>query len=184
MSDKNIVLIGMSGVGKTTVGKLLAEKLGFEYADTDELIVTSQHMEIKQIFDTKGEQYFRMIETHIVRDIAKTKNTIISTGGGVVINPLNVDNLKENGFIILLDASPDFIFNNIKDDTTRPLLKDKDTARSKIAAMMEERRDYYNCYDFKVLVEGLKPMEAVDKIIEYIKGNDKNECKIRTIREF
>ena len=98
-----IVLTGMPGAGKTTIGKILAKKLGKEFVDTDELIVQREKKTIPQIFDEVGEKGFRKIESDVVSDLGTVQNSIISTGGGAVLNPINVEILKENGVIEAFD---------------------------------------------------------------------------------
>ena len=101
---KNIVLIGMSGVGKTTIGKALSKEMKRGFIDTDEIIANEAKLEIQDIFSTYGEDYFRKLESNLIDKISKDNNLIISTGGGIILNGKNIRKLKENGVIILLDA--------------------------------------------------------------------------------
>jgi shikimate dehydrogenase len=99
----NIVLIGMAGCGKTTIGKVLSEKLGKELVDTDEMIVNTENKSITEIFAENGEDYFRWCENDAVNIVGKEKSQIIATGGGVVTRPENYMPLKQNGIIVFIN---------------------------------------------------------------------------------
>ncbi len=98
----NIVLIGFRGTGKSTVGKLLANRLKRDFVDTDEYIESATGKTIKDIFEEEGEEGFRKTEAETIAKLSKMKNKIISAGGGIVLKDENVKNLKNNGFLILL----------------------------------------------------------------------------------
>lgn len=170
MIDRNIVLIGFMGVGKTSVGKLLAEKMKYSFIDTDKLIESRTNMLISDIFERYGEKYFRKIESEVVEEASKAKGAVIATGGGVVLNPSNIDNLKKDGFIIFLDASPRFIYNNIINEGHRPLLNE-DNKLEKIEQLLHQRKDYYNCYHSKIDVDELSVGQVADKVLDILKGN-------------
>ncbi len=119
---KNIVLIGIMGCGKTTIAALLAEKLERPVIDIDEYIVKKYQQTIPEMFKV-SEIYFRKNETACCKDVSKLEGYIISTGGGVVLNPLNIEYLKENGIIVYIDRPIDDICKDVK-TSTRPLLKD------------------------------------------------------------
>ncbi|WP_027090410.1 shikimate kinase [Thomasclavelia saccharogumia] len=119
---RNIVLIGIMGCGKTTIAALLAKKLKRPVIDIDEYIVEKHQQTIPEMFKI-GETYFRENETDGCKDMAKLEGHIISTGGGVVLNPLNIQYLKENGVIVYIDRSIDDICKDVE-TSTRPLLKD------------------------------------------------------------
>ena len=105
----NLVLIGMSGCGKTTLGKLAAEKLGKTFVDTDEIITGRIGMPIADFFAKEGEPTFRKIETEVIHELSSENNLVISTGGGIVKNPLNIDFLKRNGCIIWLKRDAELL---------------------------------------------------------------------------
>ncbi|MEK9148903.1 MAG: shikimate kinase, partial [Candidatus Desantisbacteria bacterium] len=119
---KNIVLIGFMGSGKTSVGKALFKKLNIPYVDSDEVIEAEEKRPISQIFEEDGESYFRDKEIEAIENLSERRGWIISTGGGVVLNPENIFNLKRNGLIFYLKTIPSVIYNRIKDDSTRPLV--------------------------------------------------------------
>lgn len=121
----NIVLIGFMGSGKSTVGKLLAQQLEMEYVDMDHYIQEKLGLTIEQIFETYGEEFFRQHEKETAMELGLLNNTIIVCGGGIILNNENIVNLKRNGKTILLNTEAEEIYNRIKDDKSRPLLKDK-----------------------------------------------------------
>lgn len=162
----NIVLVGLSGSGKTTVGKLLEKYLpDFTFVDTDEIIVKQENRSINDIFAKDGEKTFREIEKAVVEKVSKENNLIISTGGGVVLNEDNIKNLKKNGMIFYLKASPETITERLKDDTTRPLLKVEDVTK-KLYKMLEIRGKLYEKADLSVNTDSLTPEQTVEVIIK------------------
>ena len=120
--EKNIVLIGMPGCGKTTLGKILNKELAMEFYDMDNCIERKANKKISELFE-KGENYFRDIESVVCKELSKKKNVIISTGGGVIKRKENIDFLKENGIVIFIDRSVDDIIGDV-DISKRPLLKE------------------------------------------------------------
>lgn len=135
----NIILCGFMGSGKTVVGKELAKIMGRRFVDTDELIEEQQGVAIKAIFQVHGEDYFRQLEADVCRQVAEMKNCVISTGGGAMTFPRNVEAVKAGGKVVLLDASFDIICDRIGNNTNRPLFQDKEKAR----ALYEERQAKY-----------------------------------------
>ncbi|AFS78235.1 shikimate kinase AroK [Gottschalkia acidurici 9a] len=119
---KSIVLIGMPGCGKTTIGEKLAIKLGYEFCDIDKYIVEKEKKSIDEMFE-HGEEYFRDVESNGVEDVSKKEKVVISTGGGVVKRERNIRALKENGIIIFINRPIENIVSDV-DVEKRPLLKD------------------------------------------------------------
>lgn len=118
-----IFLTGMSGVGKTSLGKILAQKIDYDFIDIDQLIESKTHMKIADIFSQQGEPYFRTLESEILHQIIKdTKDVVVATGGGLIINPDNYTTMKNNGIIICLIREAEDIWSNIDLDN-RPVLK-------------------------------------------------------------
>lgn len=154
----NIVLIGMPGSGKTTISKLLSEKLNMEVLDTDLLIVQKEQREIPDIFAKDGEKYFREIEKEIIKEVSLNHEKIISTGGGVILNKENVLNLKANGIIIYLDRDID---NIVKDFENRPLAKNKND----LVKLYNERIDLYKSSADYSIDNNSDIEETVNKII-------------------
>ena len=144
LSEKqNIVLIGMPGCGKTTIGKALAETLDKEFIDTDDEIVKQVGISIPEIFKTQGEKVFREIESQVISEISARQGRVIATGGGAVLNSRNVELLKENGKVIFLDKDIDDIVTT----SDRPLSSNKQDLQKRY----DERYEIYvSSADFKI----------------------------------
>src|SRR5512143_4200909 len=143
---KNIILTGFMGVGKTSIGTRLARDLGYTFVDTDELIEADQKTTITEIFAQKGEPYFRDVETRIIRTVLENGNQVVSTGGGAVIRDENREVFKEAGLVVCLTARPEVIYERIKHETHRPLLKVLDPM-ARIRDLLESRATFYGQAD-------------------------------------
>lgn len=172
----NIVLIGFMGVGKTPIGLKLAERLKKEFVDTDMEIEASLGMKISEIFAAHGEKHFRLKESEVIARIAAYENHVISTGGGVVLNPKNIEELRKRGFIICLSASPEVIYERVKNDKQRPLLAGEDVYE-KITKILKEREEKYRCADYYIDTSIISIDEAVDDIIRYICNTGHGQTK-------
>jgi len=163
----NIVLTGFMGTGKSGIGKRLAKKLGMSYLDTDELIEEREKDSISAIFKKKGEEYFRRLETKVVKEVALLDNFVISTGGGVVLKEGNIRLLKKNAFIVCLFASPEVILKRTKGDDNRPLLG-VNNQKKRIEELLALRKPYYEKADFSVDTSALDSEGVVEEIIEFL----------------
>lgn len=161
----NIVLCGFMGSGKTTIGRLLKEKLKMSLVDIDEMIESDTGLTISQIFEKFGEDGFRKIECDTVKKASEMKNTIISTGGGSVLNPDNVTTLKSTGKIFFLDVTPETVLKRLDGNTTRPLLQRPDKGKA-VRELLNARRDkYIFAADYVVKSANESPMIAAKEII-------------------
>ena len=139
----NIALIGFMGAGKSAVAGLLAEKLNKKLVETDDLIQQRAGKSIAAIFADDGEAAFRRIETEVAGEVAENQNQVIACGGGIILNSINIDRLKEGAFIIYLMASPEAILKRVStDDTIRPLLAGGDK-KATILKLLELRLPLY-----------------------------------------
>ncbi len=163
MENKNIVLIGMPGCGKTTVGKILAQKFGYEFCDADEEIV-SCFGEIPKLFE-RGEDYFRQCETACIKDIAKKQRAVIATGGGVITREENMVALKKSGVIVFLNRSVENIIKDVV-TKTRPLLAE---GKEKLYELYNNRIGLYNKYADIVIDSNKKLDSVIDDILNRIK---------------
>lgn len=165
---KNIVLTGMSGVGKSRIGKTLAKKLGWSYVDTDELIIRQEGITIEEIFNNYGEEYFRGLESTIIQEVSTLENHIISTGGGVVLEKINMDNLSKNGYIFLLLGKIHTIVDNLNKSTTvRPLLNDKERLYDDAEKLFNRRKHLYqSSADFVIEIDHKEDREICDEILD------------------
>ena len=143
----NIVLIGMSGVGKTQKGKYIARKTNMNYLDTDTAIVEEEGISIDEIFTKFGEDYFRNIEEEIIRKVSNLNNTVISAGGGVILRENNIDLLKHNSFIVYLKGDINTIVSNLSNSNTiRPLLKESPDLYKTVQNLYANREGLYKLY--------------------------------------
>lgn len=154
----NIVLIGMPSAGKTTIGKMLEEKLGKEFFDLDDMIIAKAGKSIPEIFQESGEAGFRAIETEVAIEASKMNNKIIATGGGVVKHKVNMDFLRLNGITIFIDRDIDKL---ISSDPNRPLSSSKQALQQ----MYKERYPLYQKYAAYVAVNNANIEETVDDIV-------------------
>lgn len=171
--NKNIVLIGFMGSGKTSVGKRLSMILKREFIDMDDYIEKREQMTVNEIFAQKGEPYFREQERELCKRLANSYNKVVATGGGVVKSAENIAALKNSGIIFYLCSTPEKIAENLKNDSSRPLLNVPDKA-DKIRQMMKEREPFYkNAYDVEIDVSN----SEIDKTVEYIINYTEREAE-------
>ena len=168
--ENNIFLIGFMGVGKSTIGKVLAETLQTELMEMDETIEKEQEISINEIFAQYGETHFRNLESELVMRIGKGQNTVVSCGGGAVLRAENVENMKKSGKIIFLTATPETIYERVSDSTNRPLLNGNMNVEY-IAQLMEKRRTIYQEAADIIIETDAKSIE--DIVNEILKDYDK-----------
>ena len=162
-----IYLIGFMCSGKTTIGKLLSEKLKFEFIDIDEEIRKSEGMSIPEIFEKKGENFFRKKEFETLKKISEKDNIVISTGGGLGANKKALNFMKKKGKVIWININFQTFLKRCSESTDRPLLK---KSLEELKELFEKRKEIYEEADIKVNGEK-KPEEVVREIILSLKGN-------------
>ncbi|MBP2651160.1 MAG: Shikimate kinase [Firmicutes bacterium] len=165
---KNIVLIGFMGSGKTSIGRLLAAKVGRRFIDVDKEIENEAGMTITDMFAAHGEAYFRQKEAEYILLVSHRRSAVIATGGGVVLNHENIKNLGKNGVIISLSASVDTILERTGRRSTRPLLNRPDRA-DVIAKLLADRTELYNQADYIINTDGVTPQKITEEIIVLLK---------------
>ncbi len=163
----NIVLVGFMGTGKTVIAKELSKKLNREYVSLDNMIIQKEGKPVTRIFSEDGENYFREVEKVVTKKVSDLNNIIIDTGGGVVKDDENIKNLKKNGTIICLTASPNVIHKRVKEQTHRPLLN-VDNPEEKIKELLNKRASFYAKADYTIDTSSLNINEVVEKIIDLI----------------
>ena len=139
----NIVLIGYRGTGKSEVGKLLAERLNRSLFSLDQLIVERAGKSVPEIVEESGWDHFRDLESEVTADCAREENAILDTGGGVILRPQNVEQLKSSGILFWLKASVETIAERIGADDQRPSLTGKSSFVEEIAEVLEQRVELY-----------------------------------------
>ena len=177
----NIFLIGFMGAGKSTIAKELKRQLEMNYVEMDQLIVDKQGMSISEIFAEYGEVYFRNLECNTLIELQKSKQTIVSCGGGVVVREDNKDHMKKHGRVVLLTATPETVYNRVKDSTERPILNDHMNVDF-IVGLQEKRRALYEAAaDVTVATDGKNPEEICREIVEKLTQLDRDtaaeQCK-------
>ncbi len=136
-----LVVTGFMGAGKSTVGKLVAQKLGLEFVDMDRVIEGREGKSVREIFETRGEEYFRARESELCAELAARENLVIATGGGALLDAKNRERFA-NALIVCLDASADEILRRLNGALNRPLLADGD-ARQRVEELLAARRPAY-----------------------------------------
>ena len=163
----NIFLIGMMGTGKTTIGKILAQRLGYRFFDTDVLIERVTQKTINHIFTTQGEETFRDIESQVLAELSACTRSVVATGGGIILRPKNWSYLH-HGLIIWLDTPVDLLTKRLAKDETRPLLQDADLT-VKLQSLLAQRQHLYAQGDLHILIqENQSPDNIVKEIFEVI----------------
>mgnify|MGYP001023253498 CR=1 FL=1 len=166
---KNIVLIGFMGTGKTSVGKLLAQRLAWPFVDTDQLIEQEVGLPVKEIFRSKGETFFRTKESEIIARVSGYTDSVIATGGGAVINRANFNRLKSNSVVIALTASGEIILaRTAGNKADRPLLAKKKSAAS-VEELLAARREHYRLADFTIDTSKMSPWQVAEEIIALLR---------------
>lgn len=166
MSRRCVVLIGMMGAGKTEVGTLLAEELGYEYLDTDEVVSERAGKSIPKIFAEDGEKVFRELEAEAVRDLVGRRSLVVATGGGAPVDPENARILRALGTVVYLKASAIELYQRIKNDKGRPLLQ-VENPKGEMAKLLALREPVYkDVADFMMDTEELSVDEVVAELID------------------
>ncbi|WP_414548108.1 shikimate kinase [Anabaena sp. CCY 0017] len=163
----NLYLIGMMGAGKTTVGQLLANYLGYRFLDTDDIITQSAGRSINQLFAEEGEAAFRQLESDVLAQVCAYTRLTIATGGGIVLRTENWSYLH-HGLVVWLDVPVELLYTRLAEDTTRPLLQDADPL-GKLRSLLEERTPLYSQADLKITVRAEEtPEEIAHRVMEAI----------------
>ncbi len=170
MKKKIIYLTGFMASGKSTYGRILANVLGWKFYDLDKLIEKREGKEIVDIFKEYGEQYFRELETKVLKEISDSENIVVALGGGTIVNDDNLTICKDSGVTIYLKCSVNTIFHRIRRKTTRPLFRDlimqgkNKEIKEKITSMLAEREKYYKKADLIINTD----KRSLGKTIDYI----------------
>ncbi len=175
---ENIILMGYMGSGKSTVGKNLARIAGYAFMDTDEMIERQQGRTINDIFEQEGEEAFRDMETALLARLIREgrKGLVLATGGGMPVREENRRLLGQLGYVVYLQAAPETIYNRLKGDTKRPLLRCADPL-ARIRQMLEQRDAAYRAgAQYTIAVDRLRQAETAQRIADMVK-NRREECK-------
>jgi shikimate kinase len=166
---RNLALIGFMGTGKSSVGRLVADMLRFDFLDTDDLIATRTGKSIPEIFAQEGEAAFREQECRLVEEMAQRNQTVIATGGGLPVNPANLANLKTYALVVCLWAGPEKIWERVRHSSQRPLLRDPDP-QAKIRTLLAAREPAYRQADVLINVEMRSVREVAQQIVHHFRS--------------
>ncbi|MFL5638276.1 MAG: shikimate kinase [Gemmatimonadaceae bacterium] len=161
----HLILVGLPGVGKTTIGRAAAKQLGRRFLDFDHEIERRAGMEVREIFRLKGEDYFRSLEFALTEELSETGGMVLSPGGGWITQSKCVELLRSNGRIIYLRASPEAVARRLRRVETRPLLAGRDPVIA-LREIYEKRRVLYETADATLDTEALVRQQLIAKVVE------------------
>ncbi len=164
-NQPNIVLVGFMGTGKSSAGRIIAGRLNMQFIDMDDEIVRREGCSIPDIFRDRGEPAFRALERALVTELAGKSNMVISTGGGIVLNPENIRDFSKTGRVFNLKASPEAILRRVEHDQNRPLLQGGDRL-AKISELLAKRQPLYDAISQQIDTEGHSPSDTADAVIK------------------
>lgn len=170
-----IYLTGFMTSGKSTIGPILANVLGYDFYDLDREIENIEKLTVVEIFEKHGEQYFREAESKILNELVKKDNLVISLGGGTIVNKNNFDMMKRTGKIIYLKVSPETLYKRLRHKTDRPIFKDlvlnnknEKEFMKRISELMEKRKHFYELSDIIIDTEVTPLGKTIDRIAKKI----------------
>ena len=166
-APKIIFLTGFMGAGKSTVGKMLAEKLNYNFADTDTLIVEQKGQSIAEIFAGSGEDYFRELETDVLKNLELSSPTVFATGGGIVLRKENRSFMRQQGAVVYLRASWPETRSRLLDSKERPLVNQQEGWES-VEKRWLERQKFYEDADYIIDTDKFTPEECVTEIYKHV----------------
>lgn len=173
-NNKNIVLIGLMGAGKTSVGKELSIITGFTFIDIDNIIEEREGTKISEIFASKGEKHFRQLEIDTIKEFSQHSKQVISTGGGAPEKVTNISNLKSNGTLYYLYAPVDVLYERLSSEmSNRPMLFE-DNPKDKLLFLLNRREPFYLSADYTVNTTNKTILDIVQEVITLHNG-DNNE---------
>ena len=169
MQKPNIILVGLMAVGKSTVGRLLAQSLGFVFYDSDQVIEERAGASISWIFDVEGEVGFRDREEHVLDDLTQQQGIVLATGGGAVLRPANRKVLANRGIVVHLDSPLDRLVQRTRRDRKRPLLQ-QGNPRATLARLQNEREPLYReIADYRFVTDRQGPKALARQIEDKLK---------------
>lgn len=168
--SENVYLVGMMAAGKSTIGRLVATRLGLTFYDTDRVIEERAGADIAWIFDREGEPGFRRREEHVVDELSRAERVLVATGGGAVLAPCNRQRMRGRGTVVYLHTAPEVITERVRGDRHRPLLQVGDV-RGRVDALCREREPLYRDAAHIVVDVGRRPARVVAAdVIDALKG--------------
>ena len=173
LCSKNIVLIGFMGTGKSTIANSLHTLFDMDVVEMDQLIAEREGRSIPEIFEVHGEEYFRDLETNLLIEMQERKNIVISCGGGTPLRECNVKEMRKNGCVVLLTASPESVLERVKNSHDRPLIENNKNVAF-LSEMMEKRREKYEAAaDIIIQTDGKTKLEICEELIDKMLESDR-----------
>jgi shikimate kinase len=177
-NQKRIYLIGFMTSGKTTLGRILANVIGWNFYDLDKVLEEREEKTVHEIFTEKGEEYFREMERKTLTELSEEEFVVISLGGGTVTNDFVINFINEKGFVIYLSVSPENLYMRLKNKINRPLFRDlvlsdnvtKEDFLEKINALLSEREKFYKQADLEIASDSTRIGKTVDFIARKLHG--------------
>ena len=168
-SKKNLILIGMMGSGKSTIGSLVSKKLNIKFIDIDNVLENDSNMKIAEIFEKKGENFFRNLEEKVTLKLLNSNNNVISLGGGGFINEKIRKEVLKNNFSFWLNCTTQTLLNRIKNNKKRPIAFN--LSNDELTELIAERAKIYSKAQFKINCYKLTKTEIVNKILKIYENN-------------
>lgn len=177
-TKKNLIyLAGFMGSGKSTIGPILANTIGYDFLDIDKVIEATTAKRIVDIFTDSGEQVFRTIERHTLNELCRRDRCVISLGGGTIAHDENFRLIRETGVIVYLQLSPEEIMKRVHFKTDRPMLKNEQgeklpeaEMRERIVELLKHREEFYRQADIVVKTDQVRVGNTVDEIVRKLRG--------------
>ncbi len=174
---QRVYLTGFMGSGKSTIGPILANTIGYEYLDIDRDIEAREGLSVATIFREKGEEYFRQREREVLESVSSRPRCVISLGGGTLSDPACYKIIKPNGILVYLRVTPEQTFRRLQNKTDRPMLLDEDgnrlaepELRTRIKTLLEKREPLYNSADIIIMTDDRKVGQTVDILVKKLSG--------------
>ena len=164
--DKNIVLVGFMGTGKSATGQLIAEELNRSFIDMDTLIEERAGKKISAIFADEGEPHFRQLEHNLAVELSRESDLVIACGGGIVLNPANIAAFSQTGLVFCLHADPDEILQRVARQSHRPLLEGDNDKAQAIRDLLAKRQSLYQAIPLSIDTNGHKPIDTAREVLK------------------
>lgn len=163
--SSNIILVGLMGAGKSTIGRHLAKLMRKEFYDSDRVIEERTGVDISTIFEIEGEQGFRDREEQIIKELCELENIVLATGGGSILRETNRQNMKKGGHVVYLRTSAELLFSRIRYDKTRPLMQTKSPINT-LKKLLDDREPFYMDVADSVIMTGKQKVGVIVKRVE------------------
>ncbi len=167
---KNIILVGFMGTGKSAAGRIVATRLKRDFVDMDAIIEDRTGKKISEIFADEGEAHFRGLERELTKELSAREDLVIATGGGIVLNPDNIEDFSKTGVVICLHADPDVILQRVAKDTHRPLLEGDDDKIKAIRDLLAKRQKLYDAIPLKIDTNNHTARDTAEEVLALYLG--------------